>query len=1018
MMSSGSGTQGKELAEQALLAHLRHEIRSPINAILGFGEMLKEDAQESGHEATVADLQIICTAGKELLALVDDLLSPAKIADRERIDWDAMGVRIRHAMRTPIDTILGYCELLAEDTATAPSETFAADLARIDQATRRLLTLIEDLLRLANPGQETIAALSGNPDATAAMQDVVNDVVNAIRPAKTVADSARIVGSILLADDNAADRELLTRRLKREGHTVTATVDGKQALEQIRKAPPDLVLLDVLMPEMNGLQVLDLLKADPALRAIPVIMLSSWDEAGSIARCLEVGAEDYLSKPVNPTVLFARITGCLERKRERDREVSHMRQAEEERSARYGDLVGKHPSIAKIRQAIGKLAGSRDPVLIIGEPGTGKELIGRSIHVKGRGQKSPFLGVDCQRIADSPWGDKLLGDSRSGDGAATRESTVTYLDLVDGGTILLKRIESLPPRVQTRLARFLAGSDLLPGRRRPDVRIIATCGGSIADLERNGLLLPALAELFSNNVLVIPPLRERKRDIPELAAYFIRRHAGRINKPVEKLEDAALTRLVTHDYVIANVEELEQTVERAVVLAGGETIEAQEIFLGVPAPRPSPGINLLRIPQPLLRFGLTLFPGGVSVFVALFFLFILGTCFIPLTIDGIDVGTMLVWSVWWPFLMVLFLTVGRVWCAICPMSLAGSVAQRFFRPKKERRIPAWIKNNDVMIATAGFFLIVWVEEATRMRHSPPATGFLLLTILGGAVIAGILFPRRTWCRHLCPLGGFAGVCSTTSVLELRPTPDVCTAKCKGHACYTGVNGQGDGCPMFQHLMFLDSNRECVLCLKCVRNCPNESPQINLRPPARELWSGIEARPAVGASLLALLGMFLGQSLIQLGESGFYGKLSSLLTNHHFLAVSLILSLGTAFPLVIAGLAHRRLGPPGENPRATVFWKRIIAATPILATGYAAFQFAFLPLLGNLMVSLGWNGGDATGVNPLTTVSLLRVAQAAVVVAGLAITFLVLAKIRPQAAPASSSGPGAVAPQAPAPELKS
>ncbi|MBI5367129.1 MAG: response regulator [Planctomycetes bacterium] len=1003
-MSTTEGrTHAEGLAEQALLAHVRHEIRSPINAILGYGEILQEDAEASGQTATVADLQIICAAGKELLGLVDDLLSPARAAGRGRLDWDALGVQMRHAMRTPINTILGYCEMLAEEDTAPPSETFIRDLAEVATATRQLLALIEDILRLANPERAALTAGPALPGASAAMQEAVKGLVSAIRLPPGAAAAPRPTGALLLADDNPVDRELLVRRLKREGHTVATAVDGMQALEAIRKSRPELVLLDVLMPELNGFQVLDQLKADPALRSIPVIMLSSWDEAESVARCLEVGAEDYLPKPVNSTVLLARIAGCLERKRERDREVSQLRQVEEEKAARYGECLGKHPAIARIRQSLEKLAGAREPVLIVGEAGTGKELVGRTLHARGRGKEAPLLSVDGRQIADSPWGDKLLGDARAGESTLMPEGTVTYLDLVDGGTLLLKRIESLPLRVQTRLARFLEGGDPLPGRRRPDVRLIATCGAPVADLERTGQLLPALAALLSRHVLELPPLRERKRDIPELAGYFVRRHAGRLNKQVEKLEDAAVTRLVTHDYAMANVEELERTVERAVVLAGRDSIDAEEIFLGVPAPRPSPGFNLLRLPEPVLRLGLRLFPDVVAGGVAVFFLFLVATCFFPVTIYGEDLGTRLVWSVWWPGLMLLFLTVGRVWCAICPMSFAGGLAQRLFRPRKERRIPAWIKEHDTAIATAGFFLIVWVEEATRMRHSPLATGFLLLAILSGAVLAGVLFPRRTWCRHLCPLGGFGGICSTTSVLELRPTPDVCTAKCKGHACYTGTDGSGDGCPMFQHVMFVNSNRACVLCLKCVKNCPNGSPQLNLRAPARELWSGQEARPAVGASLLVMLGLLAAQSLLSAWESGGPGGMAALLAEHRVLVVSALLGLGAALPLAFAVAVERRLGASGDAAKSAAFWRRIIAGTPLLATGYAAYQFGFLPALGNVMVTLGWQAGAAPAATSWTTFSLLRASQAGLLAAGLAIALVALVRLRSAVAPGAGAG---------------
>jgi class 3 adenylate cyclase/CheY-like chemotaxis protein len=138
-------------------------------------------------------------------------------------------------------------------------------------------------------------------------------------------------GLILVVDDNEMNRDLLSRRLQRQGHMVATAENGKQALEQLKIQAFDLILLDVMMPEMNGFQVLEHLKADPSLRYIPVIIISALDDLDSVVRCIELGAEDYLFKPFNPVLLKARIGACLEKKRLRDQEQAFMQQIQSER---------------------------------------------------------------------------------------------------------------------------------------------------------------------------------------------------------------------------------------------------------------------------------------------------------------------------------------------------------------------------------------------------------------------------------------------------------------------------------------------------------------------------------------------------------------------------------------------------------------------------------------------------------------------------------------------------------------
>ena len=658
----------------------------------------------------------------------------------------------------------------------------------------------------------------------------------------------------------------------------------------------------------------------------------------------------------------------------------------EQKTEQYGALDESYRGKELDRQ-IEECAGKDAPLLIQAERGTGKELVARLIHQRSARKDGPFLSADCTQIGETSLGDKLFGIHDPENGGPSHSRAVCYMDLAEGGAILLKNIEALPAAVQERLGRFLCAEPDNPDVARHNVRVIATHRGDLTEETMSSRLSPALVKALSGHVLALRPLRERKREIPELARHFMRKHARRLGRKVESLDDQAIIKLVSYDYPIANVQELEDAIERAVILTDRDTIGAEEVFLGPPHTSRPGGFNLLALPERAVRPALRLYPTMVWGLTAAIFAFILYECFFGSEAGG-NWGTLLVWSVWWPMLVLSFFLIGRAWCAICPMALAGMGAQRLWH--LERRIPAWLKKNDFYVVMVGFFAIVWVEEVTGMKYAPRATGVLLLVILAGALTASVLFPRRTWCRHLCPLGGFAGLCSTSAPLELRPSVDICAGKCKDHACYKGSERK-TGCPMFQHVMFMDSNRDCVLCMNCVRSCPNSSPRLNLRVPARELWTGLTARPEVGRFVAVLLGLLVAQALIHDWESGAYGVGTRLLEQHRFLFLTTLMLLSAAIPLLVLWPVARWINASGDPGAPTRFWKKLTAFVPLLTGGYVGHQLGNIPGLGSLQVVFQYHT-LRNGVPFAWPVSLLSTAQFAILSVGLAVTLAVLWKI--------------------------
>ena len=284
--------------DPAALRHLRHELYTPLNHIIGYSEMLLEDAADGPAHALAPGLRTVRERAQRLLALINECLghrgAEAGHADCARLAAEASG---------PLGAMLSETKALQALASESTTAGTAEDLERIVQAATALRSLI-------TAGLEAVAMGEAHPATTAAA---------APQPGPTVSG-----GRILVVDDNAPNREMLGRRLEREGHQVELAESGAKALDLLREGPIDLVLLDVMMPEMDGYEVLRRLKADPVSSAIPVLMISALDELDSVVRCIELGAEDYLPKPFEPVLLRARIGACLEKKRLRDRDAQHV----------------------------------------------------------------------------------------------------------------------------------------------------------------------------------------------------------------------------------------------------------------------------------------------------------------------------------------------------------------------------------------------------------------------------------------------------------------------------------------------------------------------------------------------------------------------------------------------------------------------------------------------------------------------------------------------------------------------
>jgi adenylate cyclase len=320
---------------RARLANMRQELLAPVTALVGYGELLMEEAERLELVDLAPDLERILTAAQELLGVVNRLLDEAAApAQASRADLGAIQARMRHDLRNPLNAIKGYAELLLEELDELGGAAIRTDLEALLGESASLLARIDPIVDFSR-GQDSAELARQDEGAVASM---VANLVRTVKPIEARDRPPQETGRILVVDDNASNRDLLYRRLGHDGHQVTRAESGRRALEILAVEEFDLILLDLMMPELNGFQVLERLKADERLHDIPVIMISGLQETDSVIRCIEAGAEDYLPKPFNPVLLRARISACLERKRWRDRELRYRERIELERE-KYESLL-------------------------------------------------------------------------------------------------------------------------------------------------------------------------------------------------------------------------------------------------------------------------------------------------------------------------------------------------------------------------------------------------------------------------------------------------------------------------------------------------------------------------------------------------------------------------------------------------------------------------------------------------------------------------------------------------------
>jgi len=542
-------------------------------------------------------------------------------------------------------------------------------------------------------------------------------------------------------------------------------------------------------------------------------------------------------------------------------------------------FLGKTKWTADANAAIARLADAGGNVLILGERGTGKDLAAHLIHLHGPAGNRPLYRLDCanpppiQRDAERGGKEKdalhleiaqesaLFGHSADA-GSFARGIRRGYLELADRGAVVLEHVDSLSLRVQRLLVQYHRDGLFLPmgGDRQiaSSVRLIATTSKSRQELQDGARFDPELLALIGAEALQLKPLRERKKDVPVIAEHVLSEYNGKFSKHLSSFSKEAMNLLVDHDWPL-NVDELRQVVERAVATAEGDTITEGQIFLNIPTFSATGKFNLLKLPLVRELMNHRLMPGGLR-FVTVPFILLL----IAYTLAGPrehNLANLLVWSVWWPFLIFSIFFAGRSWCAYCPLPAVADQTVRL--RKKFLPVPGLLSKYGVWFGVVGFIVILQAEHLFAMFDRAYATGILLLTILSGAVGTTLLFGKRSWCKHLCPLGRMVAQYATISVLELGSNSNVCTSQCHTHDCVREGN-----CPMGIHPSAANSSKDCVFCFSCVKSCTHRSVRVDARYPWQELL-----RKEKWELNGAMFSLFLVASVlaVKLPESGLYRR---------------------------------------------------------------------------------------------------------------------------------------------------
>ncbi len=397
-------------------------------------------------------------------------------------------------------------------------------------------------------------------------------------------------GRILIVDDELVVRDSLQKWFDSEGYDAGAVSSGREALFEVQQKQYDLALLDIKMPGMDGMELQKKLREVDS--DLTVVIMTGYASVETAVEALKMGAYDYITKPIDPDELVHLVSNALGHKRYK-RELERLRDNLQEI---YPDtkLIGNSPAIRRVLELVEMVAATDTTVLIFGESGTGKELVARAIHAASPRRNMPMVVIHCGALTETLLESELFGHERGAfTGAQYRKKG--KFEVADGGSVFLDEISDISLKTQTDLLRVLQEKEIqrVGGSQtvKVDFRCIAATNKNLEDLVKAGTFRPDLYYRLKVFAIDLPPLRERREDIPLLADHFLKKFATAMNKPLPTLAPQAVDLLLAHDWP-GNVRELENAVERAMVIGRGPEIQPADFPFQLQPTQPVAGRTL------------------------------------------------------------------------------------------------------------------------------------------------------------------------------------------------------------------------------------------------------------------------------------------------------------------------------------------------------------------------------------------------------------------------------------------